>query len=251
MQCVLVALITVAAFTLGIGAGPAHAQAAMAPTEIEAQFIEAINALRVQQGVTPLTWDDSLATKARSWSMVMASEGGIRHSDLKDGIDVPWSRLGENVGMGGSVTSLHDAFVASPSHYENLVDPGFDAMAIGVTVAEDGTIYVAQEFMERPEAPVASSPEPSAGGTGVSFAIARPAAPVPASVEGAAEQAPDGSTLGSPPASAGRVREVIHPAATQLPVASRDLTAPLLLALLALMAVGSVLTLVRPSRRPS
>ncbi|HLG01519.1 MAG TPA: CAP domain-containing protein [Acidimicrobiia bacterium] len=248
MKRLVLALITVAALTLGLGTRPAHAQAPTAAAEIEAQFVEAINGLRLQQGVASLTWDETLAAKARSWSTVMASEGGIRHSRLEDGIDVPWSRLGENVGMGGSVTSLHDAFVASPSHYENLIDPGFDALAIGVTVAADGTIYVAQEFMERPDAPVALGPEQPEGTTGVSLTTTAPAAPV---VEGAVGQRAPEPSPASPPASGVRVRDAARPAATELAVASPGMTARLMVGFLGILTVGSVLTLVHRPRRAS
>jgi len=62
-------------------------------------------------------------------------------------VNVSWQKLGENVGVGPSVDSLTAAFIASPAHYRNLVDPSWDSMGVGVTIV-NGTIYVAEEFMQ-------------------------------------------------------------------------------------------------------
>ena len=48
-----------------------------------------------------------------------------------------WRKGGENVGMGGTVDSLFDTFVASPGHYANLVDPQYTR--VGVCVGRDAT----------------------------------------------------------------------------------------------------------------
>ena len=77
----------------------------------------------------------------------MAAGNRIWHSTLSDGITADWQKLGENVGMGGSVDGLHNAFVASPHHYENLVDPAFTQVGIGIAMNGD-TIFVAEEFMQ-------------------------------------------------------------------------------------------------------
>jgi hypothetical protein len=87
----------------------------------------------------------------------MAAAGRIWHSTLSDGITADWQKLGENVGMGGSVEGLHNAFVASPKHYDNLVDPAFTYVGIGV-VTVDGTVYVSEMFMKLMPERVAQTP---------------------------------------------------------------------------------------------
>src|SRR5205085_936164 len=89
----------------------------------------------------------NLVAKARDWAATMAAGGRIWHSTLSDGITADWQKLGENVGMGGSVDGLHNAFVASPHHYENLVDADFTQIGIGIAM-NGSTMYVAEEFME-------------------------------------------------------------------------------------------------------
>lgn len=159
----------------------------------EAEFVALINELRADHGLAPLEVHGELTAKARDWSRTMAAEGDIWHSDLPDGVTADWQRLGENVGMGGSVPALHQAFVDSPSHFENLVDPGFRHVGLGVTVDAEGTIFVSEVFMElasRPAPPASSpttgpAPEPAAAPAPAAAPVATPSAPPapPAPVE--------------------------------------------------------------------
>ena len=113
----------------------------------EASFVAKINDLRTSKGLTALQVNANLVAKARGWAAGMAAAGRIWHSTLSDGITADWQKLGENVGMGGSVDGLHAAFVASPHHYENLVDPAFGEVGIGVVMSGD-TMYVSEVFMQ-------------------------------------------------------------------------------------------------------
>jgi uncharacterized protein YkwD len=121
----------------------------------ETSFVTQINALRTAQGVAALRVEAGLTAKARAWAQTMADKNTIWHSQLSDGITADWQKLGENVGMGGSVDGLHVAFVNSPHHYENLVDPAFDSIGIGV-VRAGNTLFVAEEFMQMRTAPPAN-----------------------------------------------------------------------------------------------
>lgn len=187
---------------------------------LEAEFVTRINAVRADQGLAAFKVHDNLVSKARNWSMTMAEAGEIFHSHLPDEIVVPWKRLGENVGVGPSVPSLHDAFVASPSHYKNLVDGGFDRVGIGITTTSDGTIYVGQVFMEVP----ASSPPPSGGSGGAQ----PPAAPKPGGTQPPAPPPPPSPPpkppASKPPAPAGPAPTVATP--TTVADATTATTAP-------------------------
>jgi len=192
---------------------PATAQADTVSDE--ATFVAKINALRASKGLGALQVDPVLVTKARLWSAGMAAAGKIWHSTLSDGVTEDWKKLGENVGMGGSVDGLHDAFVASPHHYENLVDPAFGYVGIGV-VKSGGTIYVSEVFMQlmggtavvtTPTAPrpvTTTAPRPTTTTT-------RPRAPKPAVVK--APVAPTTTTT-APPAAAAPVDPPVAPAAS-------------------------------------
>src|SRR5687768_10092751 len=129
------------------------------PVSDEAAFVAKINGLRASKGLPALQVHENLVTKARAWAAVMAAAGKIWHSTLSDGITADWKKLGENVGMGGSVDGLHAAFVASPGHYANLVDPNFSHVGVGI-VMSGKTIFVAEMFMQTmtATAPLATSP---------------------------------------------------------------------------------------------
>jgi hypothetical protein len=128
---------------VGIGITGARADA----VSDEAAFVVKINALRASKGLGSLTVDPELTSIARDWAQKMANDGDISHNPiLKDLVTLNWSKLGENVGMGPALDSLFQAFVDSPHHYENLVDPSFTYIGVGV-VWKGGTMFTAHEFM--------------------------------------------------------------------------------------------------------
>ncbi|HET9770456.1 MAG TPA: CAP domain-containing protein [Acidimicrobiia bacterium] len=143
---------------LGVVLVPLAAQADTVSDE--AAFVTKINQLRASKGLPALVVHENLVAKARSWAAGMAAAGKIWHSTLSDGITADWKKLGENVGMGGSVDGLHAAFVASPGHYANLVDPNFGHVGIGI-VMSGKTIFVAEMFMQMMPAKTAPAVTPS------------------------------------------------------------------------------------------
>lgn len=178
---------------------PSAAPAAAAPTQsaaaqAEAQFVGLINQLRGSRGLAPLAVHGELTARARSWAATMASAGRIFHaSDLSAGITANWVKLGENVGVGGDVGSLFDAFVASPSHLANLVDPAYGHVGVGVVVAGD-RIYTAHRFMAvAPDAPPPPPPPPSAPPTSAPPTTSPPTTAPPTTL-------PPATTTTAPPA---------------------------------------------------
>ena len=152
-------ILTTAA-ALAVVLAPTSPASADDPSD-EAGFVAHINALRTGLGFAPLTVDPGLTSKARAWAQTMASQNTIWHSKLSDGITIPhWRKLGENVGMGSTVDGLHAAFVKSPLHYANLVDPAFTSIGLGVVRGAGGRLFVSEEFMQ--VAPPAAPASPAA-----------------------------------------------------------------------------------------
>jgi hypothetical protein len=173
MKKVLLALAAVLAFSLF----PVTSASADGPSD-EANFVSQINSLRATKGLPALAVDAGLTTKARAWAQTMADQNRIWHSSLADGITADWQRLGENVGMGGTVDALHIAFVNSPKHYDNLVDPAFRLVGIGVVRNAAGLIFVAEEFMLLQGPAVAAvAPVVAAAPVAAPAAVAAPVAP--------------------------------------------------------------------------
>ena len=145
---------------------PAHGLRAVAQGEEQA-FVDKINALRSSRGLPPVAVDLELTEQARVWADTMLQQGRIFHSTtLTQGITSDWQKLGENVGVGPTVDDLFAAFVESPKHYDNLVDPKY--AFIGVGVAWAGTqMYTAHRFMGlfpagQPSAPAPPTQPPTA-----------------------------------------------------------------------------------------
>jgi cell division septation protein DedD len=143
-------------------------------------FLADINALRSSVGLGALTVDPQLTQVAQNWSQQMANAGDISHNpNLKDQVSGNWSKLGENVGMGPAIGDLFTAFVNSPHHYANLVDPSFNYIGIGV-VYSNGTIYTTHDFMAlRVSAPRVSTPPATTATTRHTTVQPAIAAPVP------------------------------------------------------------------------
>ncbi|MEM8745709.1 MAG: CAP domain-containing protein [Actinomycetota bacterium] len=123
--------------------------AAATPVD-EADFVAALNQVRADAGLPPFTVNTELSNLSRSHAQVMADAGEIFHaSPISAGYTGPWSKIGENVGVGANVSVLVDAFVASPGHYANIIDPAFTEVGVGV-VWRDSALYTTHRFLQVP-----------------------------------------------------------------------------------------------------
>lgn len=108
-----------------------------------------INDSRAAAKLSQLVDSSTAATKAQDWAEHLANTGRLEHSRLTDGHQAgTWCRLAENVGTGPSLTSIHRAFLNSPSHRANILNPAFTHMGAGVAKSGD-RYYVVHEFIQR------------------------------------------------------------------------------------------------------
>jgi hypothetical protein len=127
-----------------------HRPAAAAGDDVS-DYLGRINATRAAAGVAPLTLDGELSGLAQAWAQQLADWQRLQHaSDLSVGVTQPWKKLGENVGRGGTTAAIYPAFVASPTHYANIVDPSFTRIGIGVVYGSDGKQYTVQRYLAPP-----------------------------------------------------------------------------------------------------
>ncbi len=113
-------------------------------------FIDKINRLRTERGQSPVTPDPELSLTATAWAAQMSQTGQLEHADdLSLGVSADWRKLGENVGVApvNQLDELFEAFVASPTHLANIIDPSFDFVGIGI-VHSDGNLWMTQRFMD-------------------------------------------------------------------------------------------------------
>ncbi|MBV9043392.1 MAG: CAP domain-containing protein [Acidimicrobiia bacterium] len=129
-------------------APPAPA-ASVDPDAAATQFFDLTNGERASAGVPALEWRADVATMAVAHSVEMAQAGNIWHDSFVSEGNLKAlnaSSIGQNVGMGGDVASIHQAFMNSPGHRENILDPGFNQVGIGVIVAGN-TVFVTEDFL--------------------------------------------------------------------------------------------------------
>jgi hypothetical protein len=168
------AVVLLATACAGVGmAGVSNAQVTTADESVspaspgadpakEAEFVSRINSLRASKGLRQLKVSSELTGVARRWTDRMVANGGISHNpDLGSQVSGNWTKLGENVGVGHSVDGLMKAFIESPSHYKNLVDPDWNYVGVGVSYGSDGRMYTTHNFMARADSAPPPPPPPS------------------------------------------------------------------------------------------
>ena len=130
------------------------------PAGDEAQFVALVNQARASVGVAPLAVDGQLTALARQHAQTMADAGTIFHANpISAGVTAPWVKLGENVGTGPSAPPIMNAFINSPKHYANIVDPAFAYIGVGV-VWVGNQMFTTHRFMQLSGQAAPPAPEP-------------------------------------------------------------------------------------------
>jgi uncharacterized protein YkwD len=116
----------------------------------ERSFASKLNAARRASGKSSLRLDPQLSKAAKVHTREMVRRNVLYHTPtdaLKRRV-TNWVELGENVGVGGTTTSLHGAFMDSPAHRSNILYSGFRYVGIGAKQAH-GRLWVTVIFESR------------------------------------------------------------------------------------------------------
>jgi uncharacterized protein YkwD len=113
------------------------------------QLFEMGNQARAAQGLPPLQWDPALAAAALKHCARMAAEGPISHqyagepdlSQRAGQAGAHFSLIEENVAEGPTPASIHQAWMNSRGHRENLLNP--EVNRAGVAVVPGGNLLYA------------------------------------------------------------------------------------------------------------
>jgi len=131
----------------------------------EARSFALINQVRAESALHPLAAQAVLTAIARTQAAAMAARGRIYHNPNlaadANAAGLWWTQLGENVGVGPDVSTIHDAFLASPHHRDNILNSAYNAIGVGVvpgTGNESGQIFVSHVFGRLLAAPPPSPP---------------------------------------------------------------------------------------------
>jgi len=141
------------AFALSPGG---HAQRRSSETQIsvaEQYLFNAANAERAQRGLPAVRWDNALYSAAAYHANAMAAHGTISHqfsgepelSERGARAGAHFSVISENVAMGPTAVEIHDMWMKSPHHRDNLLDRTVDHIAIRV-VRSGGELYAVEDF---------------------------------------------------------------------------------------------------------
>lgn len=123
------------------------------PSTEEKFLYDAANRERAAAGLKPLLWDDALATAARRHAEVMASQNLLLHQCLGEPpldqrmthAGAKFSMIAENIAVGPDVASIHDDWMHSPGHRQNILNANVTAVGIATTRASGG-LYAVQDF---------------------------------------------------------------------------------------------------------
>ncbi len=123
----------------------------------ERALLAMLNQARASEQSPPLERDPTLDAVAQRHAEAMRALRRVAH-DAGNGN--PRARIsaalpsalgtGENVAHALDARRAHRALWASPSHRENLLQPRFDKVGIGVAVDPDGSIWVCEVFADVP-----------------------------------------------------------------------------------------------------
>jgi len=103
-----------------------------------------INQQRAMHGLPALRVSAKLNDSAQNWNQWMVSTGNFTHgSDFAGRISAvgyDWQTAGENIATGfATPRQVVTAWMASPDHCRNILDPSFRDIGTGVTAAAVGT----------------------------------------------------------------------------------------------------------------
>jgi hypothetical protein len=126
---------------------------AQGPSVAEQYLFQQANAERAQRGLQALHWDAALHTAAFAHARQMAARQSISHqypgeaelASRGKSAGAHFSLIAENVAEASTAVRIHDAWMNSPGHRANLLNPQEDAIGISV-LQRNGQLYAVQDF---------------------------------------------------------------------------------------------------------
>ena len=122
----------------------------------ESELLSLANQSREDAGLPPLRINRHLMDAARAHAWLMIQQRQLSHQfdgepnllSRLHATGVPLNSVGENVAYNSNAEKAFHAFMNSPPHRSNLLDPDFNAAAF-VAIWSDGQLYVVQDFVRQ------------------------------------------------------------------------------------------------------
>ncbi len=115
------------------------------------EVLNLINKTRQNSGLNTLRGSIQLDIKADAWARHLRDKCALSHSRLSNGAPKEWKKLGENVGYGGNINQVHIAYLNSPGHKANIMDPSYNqagTAAVWGTCDGHYRVFTVQVFMK-------------------------------------------------------------------------------------------------------
>lgn len=141
------------AIVVPLGAGDPGSE--YVPTA-EATLLALLNQVRGDHHLPPLVANGNLHEAARLHSRDMAVQGYVGHGsrggqsfiERLEAFVRPGTLVGENVIVAETPEEANGAFLASPGHLENMLNPRFHAVGIGVATAGRVGLIITEDFAQ-------------------------------------------------------------------------------------------------------
>jgi uncharacterized protein YkwD len=130
------------AVSLGTMAIPAEA---ISP--LEKRLVKKVNNARDNRGLRRLRVSSWLSKKAQTHSTKMGRQGRLYHTRCLSCMfrSKRWRKIGENVGLGGTIRKVHRAMMRSSGHRSNIVGKGYHRIGVGIKRSRRG-LWVTEIF---------------------------------------------------------------------------------------------------------
>jgi uncharacterized protein YkwD len=114
---------------------------------VDSEFLDKTNQERAANSVQQLERSAELAAYARVHllNLMRSPTGELFHSNISR-LLTHWSAVGENVGRGPDVNSIHSAYMDSPTHAENVVEPIYTHFGSASEVDALGILWTVEIF---------------------------------------------------------------------------------------------------------
>ena len=165
-------LLPTAAFSSALHPAGGQSRPDSREQQAAAQIIfDSANRERLSRGLSRLQWDANLAAGAQRHAEWMAREGFISHQFPSEpplqtrlsSAGAQFSEAAENVAEGPDATVIHQEWMHSQHHRENLLNPRLNSIGVGVA-ERGGQMYAVEDFTDAVPSLTLSQQEQAARG---------------------------------------------------------------------------------------
>jgi len=127
-------------------------------TDAEQKMVNLVNEARAQNNLPPLTVDMQLANVARTKAQDMIDNNYFSHNspkygspfDMMKSFGIKFVQAGENIAGNQSVENAENALMNSPGHRQNILNPNYTHIGIGIKAGGPYGNMFSQMFISKP-----------------------------------------------------------------------------------------------------